>query len=579
MKKQFLLITICTLLFAISLEKSFAQIAQKVQFNGLARSLIVNNNLEIPNAPEDTITPKKEFKGNTLLDLSFNIFPNDQTEINGQIRINNQLGGFWGGGTTFLVRQLYLKGIIAHTIRYQFGDINYKLTPYTFWSPEEELTINDAAVFKMQKEDVIYYEHYYRNNTWRQQGANVDFALQFPKFIKEIQFNGFASRLLANQAPPTPVAVHDRLFSGGNIGVKQSENFLIGVNYVDLFDLKGVTADSVIFHNPVMSGNFEYNLPMGNSNLKFFGESGNSKSYYENDTASPVLKDWFVDAGIGLSNKPSHLTFKISYANVGPDFRSAGSQTKRINFNGTPAEYSRYTNEQILRDISLFEAMKDEGIYNNTLTNTLMPYEPSFDNILPYGKATPNRQGINFNLAYEMPENKMNLALQYSMLQEIVGEGTEKLKKFSLWKAAANVNVNKFISYSKNFKITFGYQNGNTQRSTDENYSTVKLNSSVIDVGIELEIFKNMDVLAGTKMFNSKGNELIPLRNLYTLIRDFNEHHSDFQQTLNAIGLRYRFTEKIYLTAQYQMFNLKNKLDEKINYNIQQWMVMYSMKF
>ena len=43
-----------------------------------------------------------------LLDLGIKINPNSKTEILGMFRINNKFGGFWGGGVSFDVRQLYI---------------------------------------------------------------------------------------------------------------------------------------------------------------------------------------------------------------------------------------------------------------------------------------------------------------------------------------------------------------------------------------------------------------------------------------------------------------------------------------
>ena len=79
------------------------------------------------------------------------IFPNEQTEVIGIFRIRNELGGFWGGGVTFNVRQLTLKGVANNSIRYEVGDIDLKMTPYTLFNNREEGVINESDAFKIRR--------------------------------------------------------------------------------------------------------------------------------------------------------------------------------------------------------------------------------------------------------------------------------------------------------------------------------------------------------------------------------------------------------------------------------------------
>ena len=101
--------------------------------------------------------------GYALIDLGVNILPNKNTEILGMIRIKNQLGGFYGAGVTFDVRQLYVKGIISNVVRYQLGDINYKLTPFTFYNNDYDDLMQHPQVFNIQK-DIVNYETFYKKS-------------------------------------------------------------------------------------------------------------------------------------------------------------------------------------------------------------------------------------------------------------------------------------------------------------------------------------------------------------------------------------------------------------------------------
>ena len=77
---------------------------KKFQVNGAARGYFFANELDL-SEDLDTITTRKANYGHTLADIGMSIYPNKQTEIIGMFRIRNELGGFWGGGVTFNVRQ------------------------------------------------------------------------------------------------------------------------------------------------------------------------------------------------------------------------------------------------------------------------------------------------------------------------------------------------------------------------------------------------------------------------------------------------------------------------------------------
>ena len=102
---------------------------KKYWLSGNARNVI---NLDEIHTEDDSLATSKVEYGHTLVDLSANIKPNDNTYINAILRVRNEYGGFWGSGVTFDLRQLYMKGLIANAIRYQVGDFSYKLRHLLF---------------------------------------------------------------------------------------------------------------------------------------------------------------------------------------------------------------------------------------------------------------------------------------------------------------------------------------------------------------------------------------------------------------------------------------------------------------
>ena len=118
---------------------AFSQNGKKVQFVGGARSL---NTL----AELDSASIPKRSGGYALLDLGIKINPNSNTEVMGMFRINNEYGGFWGGGVNFDVRQLYVRGVANDIFRYQVGNIDYKLTPYTFYNHNQVILTSSTLI-------------------------------------------------------------------------------------------------------------------------------------------------------------------------------------------------------------------------------------------------------------------------------------------------------------------------------------------------------------------------------------------------------------------------------------------------
>ena len=556
--------------FSINL---YSQNEKKIQFVGTARSILNNDDILVK---DDTITSKSNMGGYALIDLGVNILPNKNTEILGMIRIKNQLGGFYGAGVTFDVRQLYVKGIISNVVRYQLGDINYKLTPFTFYNNDFDDLVQHPQVFNIQK-DIVNYETFYKNNTWRQQGAALDFSLEFSKFLKEIKFNGFINRINVTDFNTVP----DRFFTGGNIGIQQSKNVFVGFNYVSLFDLSGTSQNNSGFNNNVSSINYEVKFAKDNLvETRLFGETGLSNSGYSNDTSAPKLNDFFINMGISNFIKASHLKFSLSYLNVGPDFRSAGAQSKRLNYNNTPSFYDRYTNQQSLRSIGLFDLIRDEKLYNRSINSDgLMAYNPAYNNAMPYGIATFNRQGINAKVNFNDPKKILNLEIETYILKELIGQGTTKLKSFKIIKTNAELNLKKLISIENNFKITAGFSFQSSIRNSEINYEEINLNSAIVNSGIEFELYKNIDILAGFIYNQAKGNEILPSRNIYSEVIDFNEYNINIKELMLGGGLRYRFSDKIYLAALYQNYDNSNKLNSQFSYSMNQFIIIYNMKF
>lgn len=556
---------------------ALAQGSSKVTFNGAARGVILADQYQGGDTIPDTVTARNLQSGHTLVDLGLNIRPNDHTEIQTVLRIRNDYGGFWGSGVSFDVRQLYARGILGNVVRYQVGDINYKLTPFTFYNTEEELAANEPTIFKVYRDMANYDNFYNDNNTWRQQGAAADFGLEFKKGIKELRFSGFTSRIAGINGP----GFIQSLIAGGNVSILQSKYANVGVNYMNAFELVNNAEVDPNQQNRVISGNFEFTWENDNLKARLLGEAGQSHSWTRNDSLAADLEDTFLEAGIALKHKPTNIELTLGYRDVGPDFRSVGAQTKRINYLAQAGAYQRYTSDQITRPVSMMDLMRDGSLYNRQLSTDLMAYSPIYGNAMPYGVATPNRTGLFAKAKYAMPKDKLIATVEVNMLDEIRGQGTFELRTYNHIQSNLVVNINKFMeNYDRKLKVTAGMRMESAKRSGAQEFEKIELTSNLIDLGAEIELVEKFDLLFGMRLFTSEGFEYLPVRDAATQeVIFFSELDVSMAETMTGAGVRYRFKENTFLTLQWQAFQWEDKLNNFADYDFNQFGIIYSMKF
>lgn len=561
----------------LALNLGAQDISKKVWASGYARGTFLMDDFDTKSAIEDTVTARKLNSGHVLADLSINVQPNANTELLGQVRVRNDFGGFWGSGVTFDVRQLYLKGVVGGIVRYQLGDFNYKLTPYTFYNNEEELSQNEAEIFSIYR-DMMHQDLFYDdNNSWRQQGASIDFGLEFKRFVEELNFNFFSSRV----RPSNFTSISDQIFLGASIGLVQSEKLKLAFNYVRMLDIQETSNSNRYLNNPVFSTALEAEIwKNANYSLLAKGEVGASKFQYENDTLSPILEDYFMDLNIQFNSLKTGLSLDLNYINVGADFRSPGAQTKRIAFTSQLGAYERYGNEQALRSVNMMDLMRDVSLYNQQISPILMAYNPSYGNSNPYGNASPNRSGLKLKLSHKDLKKRWEANFHFNQLSEIVGSGTDEIRNFSSWKIESKIDLAKFLNgYQRKIELNASYWSENTSRAEENGLQTVDLSNRMLNLGLNIGLGNNFELLAGLRSLSSDGFDFMPELNVYSEIIDFNEFRTELSEQIYGCGIRYNFSEKVNLSLLYHNFNWKDDLSNLSEYQMNQYSINYIMNF
>ncbi|MCX6189439.1 MAG: hypothetical protein NTW54_07550 [Bacteroidetes bacterium] len=549
-----------------------AQKERKVSFVGGALSTLNNNTLIVRDSLPDSTTAKRNSGGYALIDLGVNIKPNKHTEIMGMFRIKNNFGGFWGSGVSFDVRQLWVKGVVANAVRYQIGDINLKQTPFTLFNHHADQIDSLPSIFSLQRNIVNDEKFYLDNHSWRMQGANVDFGFTFSKYVKEANFNAFITRLNATNFSTIP----DRLMGGISIQLIQSNKFSMSYNGNSVFDVKGTIIDSNVFKNVIHTVDWKYITAVGKNTLSFNGEYGTSKYLYTADTLAPKLNDYFINIFTQLSVSKLNLKATLGYLNVGPDFRSIGSQSKDVNYNAPPVYFNRYTNSQQIRPITLFDIISNENIYNHTISSALASENPAFNYVLPYGMATFNRVGAYAKLQY-LSKKLLAVHAEYFNLSEIRGQGSKEYKHFSIVKVFSNIPINSFFHYKKTIAFQLGVNSQSSKRTSNEVIEKVDLKMMHLNAGLRWELFTNFELLAGFISQSTRGYDFSADRNSYGEVTYFNLNHYDLNQEIKALGIRYNFSEKAYLCALYQQSSYQDKLKKNADFTMNQFGIIYNI--
>jgi len=555
--------------------------AQNVYFTGVGRALVTNSRLA-DNTKKDAL--QKSSGGYTLFDLGIYAKASDVLRGGVILRTRNEFGGFFGDGAALTFRQMQLEGLIAKKVKYDIGDIYLTQTQYTLWNNENLSGYNkyEANVFSLRR-DIANYENFFVNNAWRMQGVNGNTKINFNKVIESIGIRAYGGRTMQTNFTTIP----DRYFYGGRLDLTQSKVFRIAGNLAGVSDIVGTVKNAQVnYSNAVYTSDFDLTIDKSD-NFKFVAKGEAGFSHFQlaraSDSSKFKYEDYFYDGGVKATYKPWNLSLGVSYRNVGYNFNSPMAQTRRLAAPGsqTLQYFPTMNNGSSSRPFSLFDAYAQEtNFYNQSISTTLMNYYVQYDMVEPYGKATPNRKGYTVTADIQDPKDILRAGVEANMLSEIASEGdsiTHAKRDFTLIRGGFVFNLNKIIGFEKLIAISSGIR---TESSTRKGTNPIKLNSSLIDLGLDLEVLKDLHLLGGAKLFTVKGNEIQSVRNELNQIVTYGTG-VNFNQTQNIIatGLRYDYDKAGYFSMHYNMTTNQDKLIPANKFNLNQWFFVFGLKF
>ena len=560
-----------------------AQLNENIWFDGLSRSYFARD--AIDKSMSDTLSAKNSSNGYNLLDLNTHVNPIKDLEIFAQLRIRNSFGSFFGSGTQISVRQLRAKGTINNKIRFSVGDLFLKQSKFTLYNYDEELSFFGSQILKPYR-DIIHYENFYIDNRWRLQGIQTDFSFKFDRYIRNLDFDFFISRPNGSRQINETTYTSDLLLSGGSIFSKINKKLLLSLNHINLFEVPSSGTKNISVRNPVYDLSLLYSIDNTNYSLKQKLQTGFSTRYWlhselENeieDTTSNETKGMYLEIDNRYIKKDSTLLVELGYRYVDPDFRSAGSQTRRIDYiDGNNTIYPFYTNMSISRQPSLFDLVSDEQLYNQDISSLLMAFNPIYSNILPYGDATPNRSGVYFNAKINNSNKLFLFKIKTGFYKEVIGQGALEKRSFSLLKGALKINLHKSLNLKNELSLIVSSESERTDREGDE-ISSLNLISNHMSISVNAELAKKFFVQASYKQFNANGNEFLIQRDNFGNITYYTPSQIDQKDHMLSIGTMYKFRKNVYANLHYNWWGLKFVDQPSLDYKYNRLLLILSVK-
>jgi hypothetical protein len=307
-------------------------------------------------------------------------------------------------------------------------------------------------------------------------------------------------------------------------------------------------------------------------------QTGFSKRYWlhselENgmlDSISNVSHGVFFELDNKYIKKDSILFLNVGYRYVDPDFRSSGAQTRRLDYvaGNNNTIYPIYTNMSLIRPPSVFDFVSDDQLYNQDLSSILMVFNPIYSNVLPYGDATPNRNGIYLKARINNNNKAFLSKINAGFFKEVIGQGTLEKRNFGLLKGAFKINFHRWLNWEKEISLSASSEWELTRRG-GESVSSLNLFSQQMNTSVNAELIKKLFIQASYKQFNANGNEFLTQRDNYGNITYFTLTQIDQKDHMLSFGMLYKFRENVYANLHYNWWGLtfadQNYSDYKYN--------------
>ena len=485
------------------------------------------------------------------------------------------------------------------------GDFYKSYTPLTLWDSDAPVyTLIEPSSFKRNRLDTAELVYMDQAPNWHLRGFQ---AVSSKEWAKDA-FSGFSLQAMGGSAKEASPFTFGSFYAGTQDSLSfLSDNLKITGTGLMLWQDQNTANVPYQPGNPttyakqyqVASLSARLSAPLGDkADLRF--EAENAGSQYQDDANNPqsVFKDWAFLGRASLNVEGFHLSAK--YIDNGPYFYSPGAQTNA--FSAFPFASPGYVTGTYYGADDALPGWLNGFVFQDVNRPSFAAYDRLAENILPYGDATPNRQGLILGFSAELGKGKwLKPQVSYVMpgFQEIQSnliasdtgsapaDGNANARSFSGYEGALTLDMAKAMGIKfSTYTVQLDYKHQETDLN-DAASDSLKVDTLILaaDFNIPAPIIKPVVWSVALEQVSSSGTEdtLTGIGNPPTLAAyNFYLANPAYNDLVNYINTAQGVTYTSYqptpldLTKTTLAFGLKYPLSDLINFRADYFLTNYN---
>jgi hypothetical protein len=246
--------------------------------------------------------------------------------------------------------------------------------------------------------------------------------------------------------------------------------------------------------------------------------------------------------------------------------------------------FKRLESMNVLRPMALNDLYRDASLYQTQVVAGLMEYDPGYGNALPYGLATPNRQGLGLNFVRNTDSTSFwNPSLDVQFMSDVRGQGVNNRRMFWLADWRNEWRLHSLLNLRRSWLVTALVRMEQTIRpdaSGDAILSDVALNNLQASFQTRWELGSSWSAFAEWQLYRSQGHDYYAVRNAYSEVVDFARADLDRTEQWIGAGLQYTMGDRFEAQLSTQQFVWRNgtaAMQARYPWNISQLMLIMKL--
>jgi hypothetical protein len=366
-----------------------------------------------------------------------------------------------------------------------------------------------------------------------------------------------------------------------------NKRLIFSGNYINLFEVASSGTQNISVRNPVNDMSLIHHFSNDKHRFEQKLQTGFSQRYWLHseldngiaDSTSNDIQGMYFELDNKYIKKDSTLSITVGYRYVDPNFRSAGAQTRRLDYasGNSNTIYPIYTNMSLRRPISMFDLLSDDRLYNQDLSSILMVFNPIYSNVLPYGETSPNRTGVYLKAIINNTNKVLQSKINAGLFKEVIGQGTVEKRHFGLLKAMFTINLHHRFKWEKDLSFSASSESEVTRRGGDA-ISSLNLFSHQLNASLNAELAKKFFIQTSYKQFNANGNEFLTQRDNFGNITNFTLTQVNQKNHMLCLGMLYKFRENVYANLQYNLWGMTFSDQDYLDYKYNRLLLILSVE-